>query len=100
MKVCTTAFYTPGNLANAITQFMQSTFGARANTFAKGVRVKAMHLGYKKTIKSVSNLTARQHRFHVAEFNREMSVEEYFRLSKYRFSGLTHILTVLVQNTR
>lgn len=87
MKVCTTAFYTPGNLANAIKEFMGSTFGARPNAFAKGVRVKAMHLGYKKTIKSVSNLTARQHKFHVAELNREVTVEEYFRLSKYRFSN-------------
>lgn len=80
---------------------MGSTFGARPNAFAKGVRVKAMHLGYKKTIKSVSNLTARQHRFHVAELNREVTVEEYFRLSKYRFSNsLTAFLTVFVQNTR
>lgn len=61
--------------------FVQSSFGARAAAFVRGVRVQTTHLGYKKTVKTVSNMNARQYRFHVAEFNRELTVEEYFKQS-------------------
>lgn len=80
--MCTTAFYTPGNLADAIQTFQRATFGGRATAFVKGVRVQTTHLGYKKTVKSVSNKTARTHKFKVEEFNnQEMSVEQYFQRS-------------------
>ncbi|KAJ7856608.1 argonaute-like protein [Mycena leptocephala] len=78
VNVCTTAFYTPGNLARAIEEFRNSSFGARPNAFVKGVRIKTTHLGYKKTVKSVFNKSARQHKFDCAEFGGLVSVEEYF----------------------
>lgn len=83
VNVCTTAFYTPGNLADAISKFVASSFGARAAAFARGVRVKTTHLGYKKTIKTVSNMNARQYKFYADEYKREVTVEEYF-LKKYK----------------
>lgn len=80
-EVCTTAFYKPINLAEAITSFVNSTFGARPNAFVKGVRVRTTHLGYKKTIKTISSMNANQHKFQAAEFGREVTVAEYFKLS-------------------
>jgi eukaryotic translation initiation factor 2C len=62
-------------------EFMNSTFGARPTAFAKGVRVQTKHLGYRKTIKAVSNHTARSYKFDCAEYGREVTVEEYFKLS-------------------
>ena len=79
--MCTTAFYTPGNLADAMMAFRNSSFGARPAAFVKGVRVKTLHLGYKKSVKTVSNKTARQHKFLAAELGAEVTVEEYFKRS-------------------
>ncbi|TFK29440.1 argonaute-like protein [Coprinopsis marcescibilis] len=84
VNVCTTAFYTPGNLGDALNEFNQASYGGRPNAFVKGMRIKTVHLGYKKTVKTISNFTAKTYRFKVAEFNNaEMSVEEYF-MRKYK----------------
>ncbi|ESK90163.1 argonaute-like protein [Moniliophthora roreri MCA 2997] len=85
VNVCTTAFYKPVNLADGLTEFMNASFGARPNAFLKGVRVRTTHLGYKKTIKGMSNLSAREHRFYCEEFGSEVTVEEYFK-RKYRIT--------------
>ncbi|KAF8153048.1 argonaute-like protein [Crassisporium funariophilum] len=85
VNVCTTAFYTPGNLAHAMSAFRDSSFGARPSAFVKGVRVKTTHLGYMKSVKTLSNSNARQHRFHAAEFGGEVTVEEYFK-KKYKIT--------------
>lgn len=84
---CTTAFYTPGNLAVAMMAFRNSSFGARPAAFVKGVRVKTTHLGYKKTVKRLSNMSANQYKFHAEEFGREVSVAEYFKLSEFLLRG-------------
>ncbi|KZT63105.1 argonaute-like protein [Daedalea quercina L-15889] len=78
VNVCTTAFYTPGNLADRMQEFSNASFGARYAAFVKGVRVKTTHLGYTKTVKTASRLNARQHRFHTDDYG-EVTVEEYFR---------------------
>lgn len=79
VNVCTTAFYTPGNLAQAMTAFRDASFGARPAAFVKGVRVTATHLGYRKTVKALSNVNARQHKFVVADLGGEVTVEQYFQ---------------------
>lgn len=79
LVVCTTAFYVPGNLARAMTEFRNSSFGARVNAFVKGVRVKTTHLGYRKTVKALSNFNARQYSFD-SEFGK-VTVEAYFKQS-------------------
>ncbi|OBZ66780.1 Protein argonaute MEL1 [Grifola frondosa] len=78
VNVCTTAFYSPGNLAERMMEFEQASFGARASAFAKGVRVKTMHLGYRKTVKTVAKVNARQHSFQTDEYGK-VTVEQYFK---------------------
>ncbi|KAJ7291279.1 argonaute-like protein, partial [Mycena rebaudengoi] len=99
VNVCTTAFYTPGNLARAMTDFRNSSFGARVNVFVKGVRIKTTHLGYKKTVKGVFNKTAKQHMFDCAEFGGRISVEAYFK-KKYSITLQYDIPLVDVGGTK
>jgi len=82
VNVCTTAFYTPGNLAEAMMSFRNASFGARDTAFVKGVRIQAIHLGYKKTVKAVSRLRPREYEFDCAEFGGSITVEQYFKRSK------------------
>ncbi|KAJ8092745.1 hypothetical protein PM082_007074 [Marasmius tenuissimus] len=86
VNVCTTAFYEEGNLAAKMIEFENASFGARMSAFVKGVRVKTQHLGYKKTVKALSNKTPTQHKFQCQELgNRTVTVAEYFR-SKYQIN--------------
>lgn len=85
VNVCTTAFYVAQNLADAMIEFRNATFGARMNAFCKGVRVKTTHLGHRRTIKDVSHFNAKQYRFRAEEFGTEVTVEQYFR-RKYNIS--------------
>ena len=80
VNACTTTFYQPQNLAMAMIQFEQSSFGARASTFVRRVRVKTTHLGYKKTVKNLAGVNARQHKFDSGEFG-TITVEQYFKKS-------------------
>ncbi|KAG6884814.1 hypothetical protein C0993_008033 [Termitomyces sp. T159_Od127] len=84
VNVCTTAFYTPGNLARAMVEFQESSFGARANVFVKGVRIRTTHLNYKKTVKNLASFNARQHSFHTDEYG-TVTVETYFK-RKYQIT--------------
>ncbi|KAI0357820.1 Piwi-domain-containing protein [Trametes cingulata] len=77
VNVCTTAFYTPGNLAERLMEFMNASYGARPAAFVRGVRIRTTHLGYRKTVKTVAKVNARQHKF-TAEGLGEVTVEEYF----------------------
>jgi eukaryotic translation initiation factor 2C len=79
VNVCTTAFYTPGNLAEALMAFRNASFGARPAGFVKGVRIKTTHLGYRKTVKTLAKQTAREHKFDSE--NGRVSVEQYFKQS-------------------
>ena len=81
VNVCTTAFYTPGNLAEKMVEFMAAAPSGRLASFVRGVRVKTTHLGYRKTAKTVAKVNARQHRFE-AEGMGLVTVEEYFLKSK------------------
>ena len=81
VNVCTTAFYTPGNLAQKMVEFMAGAPSGRLASFVRGVRVKTTHLGYRKTAKTVAKVNARQHRFE-AEGMGLVTVEEYFLKSK------------------
>ncbi|KAH9916915.1 ribonuclease H-like domain-containing protein [Fomitopsis serialis] len=78
VNVCTTAFYTPGNLADKMQEFFNASFGARYAAFVKGVRVKTTHLGYTKTVKTAAKVNARQHKFNADDYG-EVSVEQYFQ---------------------
>ncbi|KAI6020149.1 hypothetical protein PISMIDRAFT_93285 [Pisolithus microcarpus 441] len=79
VNVCTTAFYVEQNLADAMIEFRDATFGARMNAFCKGVRVQTTHLGRRRTIRDVSRFNAKQYKFRADEFGQDVTVEEYFR---------------------
>lgn len=69
-----------------MTAFRESSFGARPAAFVKGVRVKTLHLGYKKSVKTLSNKTARQHKFVATDLGTsEITVEEYFKRSRLTY---------------
>ncbi len=63
-------------------EFRNASFGARPSAFVKGVRVRTVHLDRRKTVKTLSNLNAKQFKFHVEEYKAELSVEQYFKRSK------------------
>ncbi|KAI0768207.1 Piwi domain-containing protein [Trametes elegans] len=100
VNVCTTAFYTPGNLAERLMEFMNASYGARPAAFVRGVRVQTTHLGYRKTVKTTAKVNARQHKF-TAEGLGEVTVEKYFEKKygiKLRFPDLP-LIDVGGQNT-
>lgn len=105
VNACTTAFYKPQNLAVALIEFLDATWGARyilsmwlnlyttnlsfyhrADAFVSGCRVKTLHLGYKKTVKKCAKVNARQHRFQCDELGGMVSVADYFARSMYQNS--------------
>ncbi|KAG1880920.1 Piwi domain-containing protein [Suillus subluteus] len=89
--VCMTAFYKPGNLADAIIDFNRSSNGAMLQRFTQKLKVTTSHLGYKKKkpIKKIMSTTARQTTFQCEEYNGKISVEEYFK-RKYPHIKLKH----------
>ncbi|KAG2119355.1 Piwi domain-containing protein [Suillus clintonianus] len=89
--VCMTAFYKPGNLAEAIMAFDRSSDGAMPQHFTQKLKVTTRHLGYKqkKPIKKIMSTTARRTTFYCDEYDRKISVEEYFQ-RKYPHITLRH----------
>jgi hypothetical protein len=98
VNVCTTAFYMPGNLADAMMAFRSASFGARPAAFVKGVRIRTTHLGYKKTVKTLAKFTPREYKFD-SDYGK-ISVEEYFKRSMNPSSSSLYAFTDgLSQNT-
>ncbi|KAH0832184.1 Piwi-domain-containing protein [Lanmaoa asiatica] len=85
--VCMTAFYKPGNLANAIMEFQRQSHGAMPQRFAQKLKVTTSHLGYKQTkpLKRIMLTTAKTTSFQCDEFNGKMTVEQYFK-RKYKIT--------------
>lgn len=81
VNVCATAFYTEGNLAEAMIAFEQASFGAKMSAFVQRIRIKTDHLGHHKTVKRLAKVNARQHKFEAQELGGTVTVEEYFRRS-------------------
>lgn len=87
-----TAFYTPGNLAEAIMAFNRGSHGSMPTlpkAFAKGIRVTTKHLGYKmkKPLKAIGSTSARNTTFECEEFGGKISVEAYFKKSTHIFAS-------------
>ncbi|KAL6303624.1 Piwi-domain-containing protein [Sparassis latifolia] len=80
VNVCMTAFYIPGNLADAMIAFNRSS-GGMPNSFTQKLKVSTRHLGYtrKRTVQAVMSTTARQTRFQCDELNGVVTVEQYFQ---------------------
>ncbi|KAH8993572.1 argonaute-like protein [Lactarius hatsudake] len=78
VNVCATAFYSEGNLAEAMVAFEQASFGARMSAFVQRIRIKTDHLGHQKTVKRLA-------KFEAQELGGTVTVEEYFR-RKYKIN--------------
>ena len=80
VNVCMTAFYRPGNLADAIIAFSRSSLGAMPRRFSQGIKVTTKHLGYKmkKPLKRITDKPASQTFFEHDKYGR-VSVEQYFK---------------------
>ena len=83
--VCMTAFYKPGNLAQAMMEFQSKSQGAMLRRFAQKLKVTTSHLGYTQTkpLKDIMSTTAKTAVFQCDEFNAKLSVQEYFKRSTY-----------------
>ena len=79
-------------------QFQHHSVGAQASAFVKGVRVKTTHLGYKKTVKRLHRLNARQHKFDSGDFG-TVTVEQYFKKSKSVLGTLLRVTDGEPQST-
>ena len=105
-----TAFFEPGNLADALLVFGASSSGAMP-TLPPGMvgklKVKTRHLGYKKQIKRVGTTSARNTKFPcddpAAGLKGEVSVEEFFFKSKrstFVLMAAAVLTYIYFQNTR
>ncbi|KAI0631492.1 Piwi-domain-containing protein [Trametes polyzona] len=99
INVCMTAFYTPGNLAQAMITFQNQSRGGMPQAFANRLKVSTKHLGYtkKSTIfRIMTSLTARTARFQCEEYGKEVTIEEFFK-RKYKIT-LRHATSLPVVN--
>lgn len=85
VNVCFTAFYEPGNLADAIMAFNRRSKGGMPKKFSQGIKVTTSHLGYKmrRKIKSIAANPANRTSFDCAELGGRVTVEQYFNRSKW-----------------
>jgi len=79
VNVCMTAFYMPGNLADAIMAFRRTSMGAMPRKFSQGIKVTTTHLGYKmrKPLKKITDKPANKTFFEHDKYG-TVSVEQYF----------------------
>ncbi|CCL98880.1 uncharacterized protein FIBRA_00887 [Fibroporia radiculosa] len=77
---CMSAFYYPGNMANALQCFEQRTSGGMSKEFVGHLKVSMDYLGYtrKKKVFRIGNNSASRTRINCSEFGKSMTVQEYF----------------------
>jgi len=89
-----TAFVKPGNLADKLLEFRSSS-GAMPNLpkgLVKSIRIRTIHLKYKKKLLAIGTSSARNQRFDCAEFGGMISVEQYFLKSKQFHSSIAQLI--------
>lgn len=80
------AFIVPGNLADRLREFQSNSRGGMPTLpkgMIKSIKVKTIHMGYKKRLNSIGNASARDTYFDCEEFGGRISVEQYFLKSEY-----------------
>jgi Argonaute linker 1 domain len=91
VNACMTAFYTPGNLAEAILAFNQRSKGGMPSKFAEKIKVTTKHLGYKrkKPIFAITTKSADKTFFDCQELGGKVSVEvrRHELISPYKSSS-------------
>lgn len=86
VNVCMTAFIAPGNLADRLFEFSRNSRGSLPTlpkAMVKSIKVKTLHLGYKKKLNAIGTEPARTTFFNCEELGGKVSVEVYF-LKKYK----------------
>lgn len=83
VNACMTAFYTPGNLAQAIMHFGNQSHGGLPRGFVGKVRVRTQHLGHKKRLFDLDPTPADRKKFDCAEFGGMISVTQFFKKSEF-----------------
>ncbi|KAI0743139.1 Piwi domain-containing protein [Daedaleopsis nitida] len=80
VNVCTAAFYTPGNLAERMMEFMTTSPNSRLVSFVRGIRVKIPRLSDRtKMAWTVAHSNARQQRVRSADGSDEATVEQFYQ---------------------
>lgn len=83
INVCMTAFVESKNMATAISDFQKGSRGAipdLGKMFGKSViRIKTLHLGYRKPVRGIMDKKPSQQTFPCAELGGTVTVAEYFR---------------------
>ena len=87
---CMKPFYIAGNLVFAMEAFRDASFGARMDTFVRGIRIEVTHLGHRKIVRRFAPHTAKTYSFDTQEYGR-VTVEEYFRQSTH-VPSFAHVL--------
>lgn len=86
INVCMTAFIEPRTMAVAISEFGRGSFGAfprLEEIFQKSnVKVRVLHLGYKKKVYAIVDKRPDQVSFRCDELGGTVTVAEYFKKSK------------------
>jgi len=80
-----TAFIMPGNLAQRLLEFRHNSRGGMPTLprmMVRFIKIKALHLGRKKKIYAIGNLSARETTFDSQECGGRITVEDYFKRSK------------------
>lgn len=85
-NACYTAFFQPGNLAQALIGFGFKSLDAnpRDVSFAN-IRVKVKHTGFKKRVLTVGTASARQTLFYWDKVKKKVSVAEYMKQRTFIF---------------
>jgi hypothetical protein len=80
-----TAFIVPGNLAQRLLEFSNNSRGGMPTlpkAMVKSIKVKTLHLGYRKKLNAIGTTTARKTTFDCEEYGGRITVETYFQKSK------------------
>lgn len=80
-----TAFLTPGNLGDMLLEYGRGARGLPTSlprSLLKSMRVKTLHLGYKKKLNAIGSTSARTTFFDCEELGGRVSVETYFLKSR------------------
>lgn len=91
INVCMTAFYEPGNLADAMLAFERESRGGMPGQFVDGLQVITRHLRYPKkyTLWKIASSTARKQTLFYEEEKKEITIEQFFKKSNFSLLSLT-----------
>ncbi|KAF8632130.1 hypothetical protein AX15_002024 [Amanita polypyramis BW_CC] len=86
VNACFTAFFKPGNLAQALLAFNVRSAGAMPRDVSFiNIKIKTQHTNFKKRVLMFGTASARETFFYWGELDKKVSVEEYFSL-KYKIT--------------